>query len=182
MCILSNIINIDFIARNIWAILVQKREKAIAKILIEKGLKLATAESCTGGLISSRMTDLSGSSAYIVQNFVTYANEAKTQILGVNSEIIDKFGVVSEKVASEMAKGLKAKYDCSVAISITGIAGPLGGSSEKPVGLAWVGISNGSVTKTYKIMVNSKLNRRLIKYAFSNQALKFLLEFLNENY
>lgn len=174
--------DIEFVAKNLYGIIVQSREKKIAQVLIRNALKLASAESCTGGLISSRMTDVSGSSAYIFQNFVTYANEAKVQLLGVKRETIEKYGVVSEQVALEMAKGTLERYNCSVSIATTGIAGPLGATEEKPVGLIYIGIANEKVQKAYKFEANSKLSRRIMKYAFSNKALELLIEFLKENY
>ena len=98
--------DIEFVIKNIYGVIVQSREKRIAQLLLRNALKLATVESCTGGLISSRMTDVSGSSAYIFQNLVTYANEAKVRMLGVNRQTIEKYGVVSEQVALEMVKGM----------------------------------------------------------------------------
>lgn len=176
------LINLKFIVKNIYSILALSREKKIAQVLVDKGLKLGVVESCTGGLISSRMTDLSGSSAYIHQNFVTYSYEAKSEILGVNMETIKNNGVVSSQVALEMAKGLLEKYKPDIAIATTGIAGPLGATSNKPVGLIYIGIANEKVQKTYKFEANSKISRRLMKYAFSNKALDCLIKFLEENY
>ena len=157
----------------------QNREKKIAKILTDKKLKIAFSESCTGGLLSSRMTDISGSSDYIMQNFVTYANRAKVSLLDVNNETIKQFGVVSEQVAQEMAQGLLAKYECDIAVSITGIAGPTGGSKQKPVGLAYACICDKNSCKIHKIQENSHLSRRLMKWAFSNEVLDKLIEFLS---
>ena len=108
-----------------------KPEEILGKLLIEKHLTIATAESCTGGLLSSKLTDVSGSSAYILLNLVTYANEAKEKMLDV---IIDKEGVVSENCAFQMAKGLHNLTSSEICVSTTGIAGPTGGSKEKPVG------------------------------------------------
>ncbi len=174
--------DIEFVIKNIYGVIVQSREKRIAQLLLKNALKLATVESCTGGLISSRMTDVSGSSAYIFQNLVTYANEAKVKMLGVNRETIEKYGVVSEQVALEMVKGMIDKYNCSIAMSTTGIAGPLGATEDKPVGLIYIGIGNDKIQKTYRFEANPKISRRLMKYAFSNKALDLLIEFLEENY
>ena len=126
------------------------KEKQIARLLLKYNLKLATAESCTGGLISSRMTDVSGSSAYINQNLITYANSAKIKLLGVNAETIEKHGAVSSEVASEMALGLLERYDCNLAISTTGIAGPTGATDKKPVGLVYMAIVYKDICKIYK--------------------------------
>ena len=177
-----NFADLEFIFKNIYGIVVQSREKKIAQLLIRNALKLATVESCTGGLISSRMTDVSGSSAYIFQNFVTYANSAKVKILDVDSKTIKKYGVVSNEVALEMATGLLKKYNCTIAIATTGIAGPFGATDEKPVGLIHIAIANEKIKRTYKFEANPLLYRRIMKYAFSNKAFDLLLEFLKENY
>ena len=175
-------VNIIFICTHIAGILLLSREKKIANYLIKNALKLSTAESCTGGLISSRLTDVSGASAYIFQNFVTYANSAKIKLLGVKAETIDEFGVVSGEVAEQMAQGLLKNYDCSVAISTTGIAGPLGATDTKPVGLIYIGIADKDTAKTYKYEANPLLYRRIMKYAFADKALDILLEFLKDKY
>ena len=103
----------------------------IANILIDNNLTIATTESCTGGLLSSKLTDISGSSAFIHLNFVTYSNEAKQKILGVRKETLDNFGAVSEECAYEMALGLNKVTGADICVSTTGIAGPTGGSEEK---------------------------------------------------
>ena len=100
---------------------------------------LATAESCTGGLIAAALTHIAGSSAIVECGFVTYSNAAKTRLLGVSAELIAQHGAVSEPVAAAMAQGALIHSDATIAISVTGIAGPGGGSVEKPVGLVWFG-------------------------------------------
>ena len=182
MCIRKLISNCVFLGLNLCSILLQTREKKIAKFLIQKGLKISTAESCTGGLLSSRLTDISGSSGYTFQNFVTYANEAKTNILGVKEETINNIGVVSEEVALEMVQGLLNKYDCDIAVSTTGIAGPTGGTKTKPVGLICIAVGNKDKQQTYSFKANPLYFRRIMKYVFSNKALDFLIEFLEKNY
>ena len=172
------LVNLNFLITNFFSVIFQTREKRIAKILNKKKLKIAFAESCTGGLLSSRMTDLSGSSNYIMQNFVTYANQAKVSLLGVKEGTIAEFGVVSEQIALEMAQGLLDNYECDIAVSITGIAGPTGGSKQKPVGLAYACISDKNRVQVYKIQKNSLICRRLMKYAFSNDVLDYLNVFL----
>lgn len=174
--------DICFLFKNCVNLLFLTKEKQIAKLLTENALKLACAESCTGGLISSRLTDVSGSSVYIFQNFVTYANSAKVQLLGVNPATIEKNGVVSSYVAEEMVKGLLEKYNCSIAISTTGIAGPLGATDTKPVGLIFIGVGNKNIQKSYCYKANPLYTRRIMKYAFANKALDCLLDFLKENY
>ena len=175
------LVDLCFIVKNIIPILLHTKEKQIAKILTEKKLKISFAESCTGGLLSSRMTDLSGSSNYIMQNFVTYANKAKVNLLDVNNETIKQYGVVSEQVATEMANGLLDKNECDVAVSITGIAGPTGGSKQKPVGLAFACIMDKNNCKTFEIRKNKKLSRYFMKYAFSDDVLQNLELFIKNN-
>ena len=147
----------------------------IKKILIENKLSLSCAESCTGGLISSYLTDISGSSEYIFQNFVTYSNKAKTKYLGVDPDVLRKYGAVSSIVANQMAKGLLKDTDC--AISTTGILGPLGGSEEKPVGLVYIGLGYKNEIKVMKYISNKK-NRYDIKKDIVEVALLNFLEFL----
>lgn len=146
------------------------------KILLEKGLKISTAESCTGGLLSSALTDVSGSSAYITLNVVTYANEAKEQMLDV---VLDENGVVSESCAYQMAKGLYKLTKSDICISTTGIAGPTGGTPQKPVGLMYSTIYTPQKSQTYKIQLNPELSRIKMKQIFVEEVLKNLIEFLN---
>lgn len=115
--------------------------RKIIEKLIEKGIVVATAESCTGGMISSTITDVPGSSAIFGYGMVTYSNEAKMKILGVKEDTLKQFGAVSKETAYEMAEGLKSVSCADVAVSVTGIAGPGGGSAEKPVGLVYMGIA-----------------------------------------
>jgi len=113
--------------------------EAIAEAVVRraeaKGLMIATAESCTGGLVSGALTAIAGSSAVLDRGFVTYSNEAKVEMLGVDSDLLASFGAVSESTARAMAEGAVARSRASIAVSVTGIAGPGGGSPQKPVGL-----------------------------------------------
>ena len=147
----------------------------IGKILIQKGWNISTTESCTGGLLSSKLTDISGSSAYITLNLITYANEAKEKMLGVN---INEHGVVSEDCAYQMAKGLYNLTNSNICVSTTGIAGPTGGSVDKPVGLMYSTIYTETAPKTYKIQVDSNLTRIEIKEKFVEEVLKNIYDFL----
>lgn len=159
-----------------------KTEQAVARILFNYSLKISTAESCTGGLLSSRLTDIAGSSSYTKENFVTYANEAKIEILGVSPEVIEKYGVVSEECALEMSEGLYRKTGCDVAIATTGVAGPTTPEEGKHVGLIYVAIKNKYANQVRKFEINPYHSRKMIKFLFTQVALEFLNEFLNENY
>jgi nicotinamide-nucleotide amidase len=113
----------------------------LAALLLARGWFMATAESCTGGLIAGACTDLAGSSAWFERGFVTYSNEAKTELLGVPAPLIEQHGAVSEAVARAMAQGAVAHSRARVAVAVTGIAGPTGGSAAKPVGTVWFGFA-----------------------------------------
>lgn len=155
-----------------------KYEEEIGKILIKKHLKISVTESCTGGLLSSRLTDVSGSSSYITLNLVTYANEAKQKMLGVNSRTLINFGAVSEECAYEMAEGLFNLTGADICVSTTGIAGPTGGSIDKPVGLMYSTIYAKNKHQTYKILLDSKIPRIEIKKEFVQRVLKNIYEFI----
>lgn len=157
-----------------------KTEQTIARILFNKSMTVSVAESCTGGLVSSRLTDVPGSSVYVKENFVTYANEAKIDLLDVSKETLEKHGAVSEECVKEMVQGLFKKTGCDVCLATTGIAGPGGATDTKNVGLMYVAIKTNFDLKVKKIELNSKLKRKTMKYAFSQEALEFLLEFLKQ--
>ena len=151
----------------------------VAQKLLEKGLCISTTESCTGGLLSSKLTDISGSSAFVTLNLVTYANEAKQNMLGVRKETLDSFGAVSEECAYEMAKGLYKLTKSDICISTTGIAGPTGGTTEKPVGLIYSTIYTPAKFKTFKIIIDSTTPRIEMKEKFVENVLKNIYEFIN---
>jgi nicotinamide-nucleotide amidase len=113
--------------------------RLVADLMLKKQLFLAAAESCTGGLIAAACTDLAGSSQWFDRGFVTYSNAAKTDMLGVDAALIMQFGAVSEPVAAAMAQGAVKYSTAQVSVSVTGVAGPTGGSAEKPVGTVWIG-------------------------------------------
>ena len=113
----------------------------VGAALIERRLRVCAAESCTGGLILSTLTDCAGSSAYVEGGVVSYSNKAKMRLLGVREETLIAKGAVSEEAAAEMAQGALAQYGADYALSVTGIAGPGGGTSEKPVGLTYIGLA-----------------------------------------
>jgi nicotinamide-nucleotide amidase len=128
-------------------------EDVVGNLLVERKLTVATAESCTAGLVSHRLTNVPGSSAYVLGGFVTYANDAKEALLGVRRETLVAHGAVSEETAGEMAEGARKRLGASLAISTTGIAGPTGGTPEKPVGTVCFGLASdaGTVTRRYQL-------------------------------
>lgn len=148
--------------------------REIIEKLIEKGIVVATAESCTGGMISSIITDVPGSSAIFGYGMVTYSNEAKMKILGVNEDTLVQFGAVSKETAYEMAKGLMNLSCADVAVSVTGIAGPGGGSAEKPVGLVYMGIATEEGVFTKKNLFSG--DRDEIRKQTVNTALNLIAE------
>jgi PncC family amidohydrolase len=119
-------------------------EERVKTVFTAKHLTIATAESCTGGLLAGRITEVSGSSAYFIGGVVSYSYAAKEALLGVEHETLLAEGAVSEAVARQMARGTRAQLQTDVAVSITGVAGPTGGTTEKPVGLTWIGLSDSS--------------------------------------
>jgi nicotinamide-nucleotide amidase len=124
----------------------------VGALLRERGLTLALAESCTGGLLAKRLTDEGGASAYLLAGFVTYANEAKREYLGVTPATLAMHGAVSERCAREMAEGARRAGQADVAVSITGVAGPAGGTDEKPVGTVWVAVAFADATHARRFM------------------------------
>lgn len=155
-------------------------EEKIGRILRAKGKKLSTAESCTGGLVSSRLTDVAGSSDYITLNFVTYAYEAKERILGVNHETLMKFGAVSEECVIEMARGTLKATGSDVVLCTSGVAGP-GASENKPAGTLWISAAIGDNIYTKRVQLNSETPRVEMKQKFAQAALEFLYEKLMLN-
>ncbi len=113
----------------------------LVNLLIKNNLVLATAESCTGGMIAAACTDLAGSSAWFERGFVSYSNDAKIELLGVPTDLIEQHGAVSEAVARAMVQGALARSHAQVAVAVTGVAGPTGGSKAKPVGTVWFGFA-----------------------------------------
>ena len=146
----------------------------LANLLIENNLTISAAESCTGGLLGAKLTSLSGSSKYFMGSAVTYSNQAKHDILGVSEKTLKSFGAVSEECAKEMALGALNKYKTDYALSITGIAGPEGGSAEKPVGLVWIGIAHKDKVEAQKFIFGKdrETNRELAAYSAMNLVIK----------
>ena len=148
----------------------------LAAELLARGWMLATAESCTGGLIAGACTDLAGSSAWLERGFVTYSNAAKTQMLGVDAALIAQHGAVSEPVARAMAQGALQHAQAQVALAVTGVAGPGGGSADKPVGTVWFGWAvNGQVISEVQHFAG---DRAAVRQATVRHSLQRLLELL----
>lgn len=156
----------------------EELENFLANILIEKKVTISGAESCTGGLFGAKMTSLTGSSKYFLGSAVTYSNQAKQDLLGVSTETLKKFGAVSQECAKEMALGSILKYNSDYAISITGIAGPDGGTEEKPVGLVWIGIASKDSVEAHKFIFGKdrETNRELAVYSAINLLIKAIKE------
>ena len=151
--------------------------KKIVKILIKKKLKISFVESCSGGLLSSTITSVSGSSKVFTLGFVVYSNQSKTKILKVPKNIIKKYGSVSEQVSLTMVKNLSKISKTNISVSITGIAGPSGDTKIKPVGLVYVGIKKGNRVEVKKYLFKNK-GRSYIQKAAVNKSLGLILSFL----
>lgn len=153
-----------------------KLERIIASLLVQKKMTLAVAESCTGGLLSHRLTNIPGSSKYYECGIVSYSNRAKVEVLGVSGIIIEEKGAVSEEVVREMALRIRELRETDLGIAITGIAGPEGGSPEKPVGLVYLALSSPKDTRCQRFVFSGE--RKLIKWKSSQAALNMLREYL----
>mgnify|MGYP002637498352 CR=1 FL=1 len=152
----------------------QLLEEQVGERLHALGMSIATAESCCGGLISHRITNVSGSSAYFAGGVVSYSNEAKIKMLDVEKSSLQKYGAVSDIVAIEMAQGARRAFLSDFAISVTGIAGPTGGTKDKPVGLVYVGVASPSGIRVEKCFFEG--SRDAIKAQTADKALELLLE------
>ena len=154
-------------------------EVLIGNILKARGLKLAAAESCTGGLIGSRITDIPGSSEYFLGSIVAYAYEVKVSLLGVPWETLNSYGAVSRETVLAMAHGARNRLNGDIAISVSGIAGPGGGTPEKPVGTTWIGLvaSDGEWASEFQFSGNREENKSFSATA----ALQMVLEYLQDN-
>ena len=154
----------------------KKLAQQLIKLLNKKKLKISFVESCTGGLLSSTITSISGSSKVFNLGLVTYSNQTKISILKVPKRIIKKHGAVSYEACLSMVKNLNKIAKTSISISITGIAGPKGGTKKKPVGLVFIGIKKGNKTLVKKYLFKHK-KRNLIQKATVNKALNLVLSF-----
>ena len=155
----------------------EKLNKKIIGLLKKKRFKLAIVESCTGGLLSSSITSVNGSSKVFTMGLVTYSNKSKNKLLKVPLEIIKKYGAVSSQCCSSMVSNLSRISGCNVAISITGIAGPKGGTKQKPVGLVYIGVKKGNKIKINRFLFKNK-GRSNIQKAAVSKSLVLLLKIL----
>ena len=153
------------------------KSKKIVSLLKRKKLKIAVAESCTGGLLSSAITSVSGSSKVFTLGLIAYSNQSKIKVLKVPKSIIRKYGSVSEPVCLAMVKNVSRIGKTNMSVSITGIAGPSGGSKKKPVGLVYVGIKKSNRSKVKKYLFKNK-GRAYIQKAAVNKSLGLILSFL----
>ncbi len=152
----------------------------VGELLKSKGLKLATAESCTGGRLGDKITDVPGSSEYYMGGVVSYSNHAKVDILGVNPKLILTKGAVSEEVAIEMADGARERFHADIGVGITGIAGPSGGSAEKPVGLVYIAVTSEEANTCAKNHFEGA--RSEVKEQATNKALQMLKDFASREF
>ncbi len=151
-------------------------EEQIGERLKFRGQGLATAESCSGGLIAHRITNVPGSSAYFLGGVVSYSNDAKVSLLGVTPHTLQTHGAVSEAVAREMAEGARERFAADYTVACTGIAGPTGGTAEKPVGLVYIGAAGPGGTRVERCQFNG--DRMSIKEQTADRALRMVLEAL----
>jgi nicotinamide-nucleotide amidase len=152
----------------------------ITKLLTDKKLKITTAESCTGGLIAKVLTDRSGASQYFGEGYVTYSNEAKRRLLGVKGETLEKYGAVSAQTAAQMCEGAMAQSGADIALSVTGIAGPEGGTPQKPVGLVYIGVCGGHGTQTGEYIFSG--TRDEVRRAAAQKAIQIACEYIVQYY
>tara|TARA_B100000287_G_scaffold202482_1_gene191211 strand:+ start:245 stop:715 length:471 start_codon:yes stop_codon:yes gene_type:complete len=155
----------------------RKLSQKVVKLLSKKRLKISFAESCTGGLLSNSITSISGSSKVFTLGLVTYSNQAKMNILKIPKKIIMNHGAVSHETCLYMVKNLNKISKTNISVSITGVAGPKGGTKQKPVGMVYIGIKKGNKTLVKKFLFKSK-KRKLIQKASVNQALKMIFKII----
>jgi PncC family amidohydrolase len=151
-------------------------EILVGELLRRRELRLATAESCTGGLIGHRLTNVPGSSDYYLGGVIAYSNQVKVNQLGVRAETLEKFGAVSQETVLEMARGVRLLLRAEIGLSVSGIAGPGGGSPEKPVGLTWIGLNVQGYEQAWSYTWPGE--RLQVKEHTAEQALKLLVKFL----
>jgi PncC family amidohydrolase len=152
-------------------------EFKVGELLRQRGLRLAVAESCTGGLIGHRLTNIPGASTYYMGSITAYAYESKVRLLNVHWETLETFGAVSRETVLEMARGVRHALAADIGLSVSGIAGPGGGTPQKPVGLVWIGISSYDFEQTWKFQFSG--DRIKIKDFSADEAMKLLAAYLS---
>ncbi|MBY5338783.1 CinA family protein [Rhizobium leguminosarum bv. viciae] len=152
--------------------------EAIIRDFTAAGLMISTAESCTGGLIAGALTEISGSSAVVDRGFITYTNSAKIEMLGVQTETLLRFGAVSEETARQMVHGALFRSRAEIAVAVTGIAGPVGGSAEKPVGLVHLAAKSRAGALIHRQMLYGDIGRSEVRLATIRTALEMVRSFL----
>ncbi len=157
----------------------EELESIVGELLLQAGLHLGVAESCTGGLLAHRITRVPGSSRYFLGGAVAYANELKVALLGVESEKLDRYGAVSRETAEAMAVGARQQFGAELGLSITGIAGPDGGTEEKPVGTVFIGISSEKSLEVNKLTLSG--DRTRVQTTAAQAGLNMLRLFLRNN-
>jgi PncC family amidohydrolase len=153
-------------------------EVLAGELLRRKGLRLAVAESCTGGLVGHRLTNVPGSSTYYMGSVTAYAYEAKVRLLGVRWGTLEKYGAVSKETVLEMACGVRRALAADIGVSVSGIAGPGGSTPDKPVGLVWIGLSAAGVDEAWKFIWPG--DRLAVKEQSAEAALRLLVDYLSE--
>lgn len=154
----------------------------IIELLRLKNLTLASAESCTGGLVAKMITDVAGCSDVFEGGVVSYSNNVKMKLLGVKPETLEKHGAVSGETAKEMALGVRLACMADIGVSTTGIAGPTGGTAEKPVGTVYIGISFGDICESELLSINPEYSREKIRNVAAQKILELLYKKIKENY
>jgi PncC family amidohydrolase len=150
-----------------------KLEFEIGQYLRSSGWRLATAESCTGGLVGHRLTNVPGSSDYYLGGVIAYANQVKMEQLGVRIETLQQYGAVSQETVLEMANGVRQRFQADVGLSVSGIAGPSGGTPDKPVGLVWIGLSASGGAQAWNFLFHG--TRLQVKQQSAEKALELLV-------
>jgi PncC family amidohydrolase len=154
-------------------------EEQLGELLLQRNMTISSAESCTGGLVMHRITNAPGSSAYFLGGIVAYSNGIKHSLLGIQENTLTVFGAVSEQVAAAMARGVRGSYGTDLAIGVTGIAGPGGGTEEKPVGLTFIALTTADSTHVHRFVWDG--DRVANKEASAEAALKIAIDYLSKD-
>lgn len=154
-------------------------EEEVGSLLRAAGLKIAVAESCTGGLLGQRITSVSGSSEYFLGGVIAYSNEIKNRVLGIGNDVLRREGAVSETVAIQMATSVRGRFMADIGVGVTGIAGPLGGSKDKPVGLVYIALADGRRCRVCRFDIRGK-RRNTIRDLSAKGALEMVRDFLKK--